>query len=173
MIPDYWCLFSLFTIGMVVRSGYECLKRSGKIRAENRPVFALVALTMLILWLSWFIMCTSDPRPLVLLGIVKWAGLGIVILGWCLAVGALLQLRGVDNIDHLITGGLFARLRHPMYTGFMLWILGWLLYQAAGISIIAGTFGIGNIFYWRWVEEDALEKRYGDDYRRYREGTWF
>ena len=169
----FWCLFGLFVVSTSIRSTYEALKRNGKVDAENRPLFAFIALTMAVLWLSWFSMCSIDPNRLQLPGFVKWSGLGITIIGWCLALGALVQLRGVEDIDHLVTRGLFTRLRHPMYTGFMFWILGWSLFHGAGISLIAGVFGIGNVVYWRRVEETALETRFGDPYRVYRAQTWF
>ena len=97
----------------------------------------------------------------------------MVILGMALAIGAVVQLRGVENIDHLVTTGLFFRLRHPMYTGFILWILGWATYHGAFLSLVIGFVGIGNILYWRQLEEAALKSSYGEDYRVYRERTWF
>jgi protein-S-isoprenylcysteine O-methyltransferase Ste14 len=82
-------------------------------------------------------------------------------------------LKGVENINHLVTTGLFSRIRHPMYAGFILWIFGWAIYHGALLSIIVGFMGIGNILYWRRLEEAELELRYGENYRRYRKETWF
>ena len=82
-------------------------------------------------------------------------------------------MRGLENIDHLVTTGLFSRLRHPMYVGFILWILGWVVRYGAVVSLAAGVLCIGNILYWRQLEERALESQYGEDYRSYRRATWF
>jgi protein-S-isoprenylcysteine O-methyltransferase Ste14 len=90
-----------------------------------------------------------------------------------LALGALFQLKGVENIDHLVTTGLFSRLRHPMYTGFILWILGWAIFYGAVASLVVGCVGIGNILFWGRLEDANLEARYGKSYREYRQGTWF
>jgi protein-S-isoprenylcysteine O-methyltransferase Ste14 len=169
--PGYWLLFCLFVGCMIVRSVYEWLKARGRINPANRPIFALIALDMTVLWLCWFGMGGFDPIDLNLPVAVKWIGLGATILGTCLAVGALLQLRGVENIEHLRTGGLFALMRHPMYTGFMLWFFGWALYHDAAASLGAGLFGIANVFYWQRVEEDALVKRFGQTYLDYRKRT--
>jgi len=52
-----------------------------------------------------------------------------------------------------------------MYTGFILWILGWAVYHSALISLLAGFIGIGNILYWQRLEEEELESRYREVYR--------
>ncbi len=88
-------------------------------------------------------------------------------------VGALAQLRGVENVDHLVTTGLFSRLRHPMYTGFILWILGWATFHGAAPSLLPGLLGIANVLYWRHLEELKLESTYGDAHRTYLRSTWF
>jgi methanethiol S-methyltransferase len=90
-----------------------------------------------------------------------------------LSIGTLIQLKGVENISHLVTTGLFSRIRHPMYAGFILWILGWVIFHGALLSLFFGIVGIGNILYWRRQEERELESRYREAYREYRSGTWF
>jgi hypothetical protein len=42
----------------------------------------------------------------------------------------------------------------------------------AACSAVIGLACIGNILYWRHLEESALESRYAEDYRRYRRTTW-
>ncbi len=125
------------------------------------------------MWVSWFGMCLLDPLALKIGSVFKWTGFALVILGILLAVAALVQLRGVENIDHLVTSGLFKRLRHPMYTGFILWILGWASYHGAILSFGIGAVGIANIIYWRHLEDGRLKEKYGEPYLRYREKTWF
>jgi len=118
-------------------------------------------------------MCPQDPVCLSLSPAVRGAGLALVVLGWVLALGALAQLRGVENIDHLVTTGLFSRLRHPMYTGFILWIVGWAAFHGAAVSLLPGLLGIVNVLHWRRLEEQKLESAYGEAYRAYRRSTWF
>jgi methanethiol S-methyltransferase len=79
----------------------------------------------------------------------------------------------VENIDHLVTNGLFSKLRHPMYTGFMLWILGWAIFWGAMLSLLIGILCIANILFWRSLEEKKLVSVYGEAYKEYRLGTWF
>lgn len=60
-----------------------------------------------------------------------------------------------------------------MYVGFILWILGWVIYHGAVISLFVGLVAIGNIFFWRTLEENELESTYGEVYFEYRNRTWF
>jgi protein-S-isoprenylcysteine O-methyltransferase Ste14 len=173
MKPGYSITLGVYFMGLAIRTCYEMLKKTGKVSPKNTIFFMFVFLAMCLLWISWFCMCPQDPLHLTIPGVVRWIGLGIFVAGLGLAVGALIQLKGVENIDHLVTSGLFARLRHPMYLGFVLWIFGWAIYHGAAASLIAGLAGIGNILYWRHLEEELLERTYGTEYVAYRKRTWF
>lgn len=93
--------------------------------------------------------------------------------GHLLAVGSAVQLRGVANIDHLVTTGLYSRLAHPMYAGFLLWIAGWVMAYGAVISLAVGLVATGCVLSWRRLEDVALESRFRENYRLYRRRTWF
>jgi len=60
-----------------------------------------------------------------------------------------------------------------MYAGFVLWIVGWVVCYGAVASLAVGLLCIGNILYSRRLEERGLESLYGEDYRVYRQATWF
>jgi protein-S-isoprenylcysteine O-methyltransferase Ste14 len=166
-------LVALHLAALSVRTSYELLKDAGKVDPRSQALFSMILLDMIVLWASWFAACAMDPFRLVLPGIVHLAGIAILGVGIVLAVGALIQLRGVENIDHLVTEGFFRRIRHPMYLGFTLWILGWALFQGAVAGLALGLVGIANIFFWRRLEEQHLEAQYGETYRAYRARTWF
>ncbi len=173
MISNYFFLAALFLLSLVIRTGYEILKKNGRVNPKSTGLFMFIVVVMALLWVSWFTLCPKDPYRLELPGIVNWVGFGGFIVGWVLALGALMQLRGVENIDHLVTTGFFARLRHPMYTGFMLWIVGWALFHSAPMSLMVGLVGIANVLYWRHLEENHLEASYGERYLEYSRRTWF
>jgi protein-S-isoprenylcysteine O-methyltransferase Ste14 len=169
----YFIFVGLFLIALIIRFGYERLKKTGRINPKNVILFIMILLTMCILWVSWFCLCPLDPSKIPLPDVLHWTGLGIFIAGLILAFGALIQLRGVENINHLITTGFFSKIRHPMYLGFIFWIFGWAIFHDAVLSLAFGFVGIGNILYWRKLEDADLAARYGDDYREYRKNTWF
>jgi protein-S-isoprenylcysteine O-methyltransferase Ste14 len=164
---------TLFFVCLIIRLVYELLKEAGKIDLENRPLFVVIFLAMCLLWSSWFTLCPADANKLDLPDFIRWGGLAMFILGTILAVGALIQLRGVENIDHLVTGGLFRKIRHPMYTGFILWIVGWGLYHGAATGLSIGLFGVISVLWWRRLEEGRLERQFGGTYMRYRKTSWW
>ena len=173
MNNNYLLLVILFVLCLAIRSGYELLKDAGKVNPENNLIFVCIFTTMGALWVSWFLLCFFDPYKINLPDLIRWSGFVLFVVGIIIAIGALLQLRGLENIDHLVTTGLFSRLRHPMYTGFVLWILGWSTYHGAIASLAVGLIGIANILYWKRLEEARLLDNYGDTYRQYQQATWF
>lgn len=173
MNTQYILFLSFFLIGLIIRTTYEMLKKAGKVDSRSRVLFIIIFLTMCLLWIGWFAMCPLDPLSLTVPDTVRSIGLALFILGMILAIGALVQLGGLENIDHLVTTGLFSFIRHPMYTGFILWIIGWAIYHGALASFLAGFIGIANILYWRQLEENKLESTYGENYRIYLNRTWF
>ena len=173
MDNTYLALALLFLMCLAIRSGYEILKDTRRVNPHNKAIFAFVFAAMCALWVSWFSLCPLDPLPIDIPSGLRWTGLALFAAGMILALGALFQLKGLENIDHLVTNGFFSKIRHPMYTGFMLWILGWGLYHSAAASLLLGLAGIANIMYWRRLEESRLQFRYGDTYLNYRRVTWF
>ena len=163
----------LFLLCLGIRAIYELLKESGKIDPESKLVFAVILTVMCALWMSWFSLCPEDPLPVALLPPLRWLGFAIFAIGMVLAVGALIQLRGVENIKHLVTTGLFRKLRHPMYLGFIFWIVGWSIYHGALVSLAIGIPGIASVLWWKHLEDSRLEKQFGEEYRHYRLNTWF
>jgi protein-S-isoprenylcysteine O-methyltransferase Ste14 len=173
MKTAYLIFVGLYLGCLIIRTGHELLKKAGRVNQKNTIVFAVVFAVMCLMWASWFILCPLDPLRLALPALARWVGLGVVIVGLVLAIGGIVQLRGLENINHLVTTGLFSKLRHPIYTGFILWILGWAIYHGAIVSLVIGFLGIGNILYWRRLEEENLESWYGKNYQAYRRETWF
>jgi protein-S-isoprenylcysteine O-methyltransferase Ste14 len=169
----YPLIAGLCLSGLMIRSGYELLKRAGKVDAKN-PIIFIIVFAGMGLWLAcWPVLCPLDPWRLPVPGIVRWLGLGLVAAALVLALAGLWTLRGLENIDHLVTQGVYAKLRHPMYVGFILWIIGWVVSAGAVVSLALGLIFIANILFWRHLEERALESAYGEDYRSYQQTSWF
>ncbi len=53
---------------------------------------------MCLMWASWFSLCPVDPFRLPLPDLVRWVGLGMLIMGLGFAIGGAVQLRGLGNI---------------------------------------------------------------------------
>ena len=173
MTDDYLFFLILHLGGLTIRNIYEALKKSDRADSRNKLVFVAVFGAMCLTWAGWFEMGKLDPVKMALPAPLRFAGLLLVVVGFILAVGSLIQLKGLENIDNLVSSGLFSKIRHPMYTGFLLWIPGWAIYHGAMLSLLVGLAGIGSILYWQRLEDLSVESRFGEAYRRYREGTWF
>ncbi|HEV7551643.1 MAG TPA: isoprenylcysteine carboxylmethyltransferase family protein [Candidatus Angelobacter sp.] len=79
------------------------------------------------------------------------------------------ELRPQEHAQELVTTGVHARMRHPIYVAHLLNLAGWsvgsgLLVSFALLAISAlGTFPLMI-----WVEENELEKRFGQSFREYK-----
>ena len=173
MKTGYLVFLGLYFFGLLIRAGYEQLKKTGRVNPKSKIIFTIVFIAMCLIWVSWFNMCPLDPLKLSLPQIIKWMGFITFLVGLGLAIGAVIQLKGVENIDHLVTNGLFSKIRHPMYVGFILWIFGWAIYHGAVISLFVGLVAIVNILYWKRLEEGEMESKYGETYLEYRKRTCF
>jgi len=68
----------------------------------------------------------------------------------------------------LVTGGVYSRVRHPMYSAFWLWALAQALLLPNWIAGPAGLVGFGTLFALRVRREEQLMiETFGEDYRRY------
>ena len=163
----------LFLLCLAIRAIYERLKEAHKINLESKPIFIMIFSVMCVLWISWFSLCPSDPFRIDVPPVLRWIGFAIFGFGLFLAFGALIQLRGVENINHLVTTGIFKKFRHPMYVGFISWIVGWSVYHGAFVSLTIGLVGIVSVLWWRHLEEIRLSVQFGNAYEQYRLLTWF
>ena len=71
--------------------------------------------------------------------------------------------------DHkLITHGVYARIRHPMYTAFWLWALAQALLLPNWLAGFSGLIGFGTLYFLRvGPEEEMMIERFGEEYRAY------
>jgi protein-S-isoprenylcysteine O-methyltransferase Ste14 len=162
----------VYLLALLGRITYDWLKLRGRANPKNRLVFAVVFVDMFLLWGSWFSLCESDPSSLGLPHWLRQFGLGLTLLGGALFLGALLQLRVLENTTHLVTTGLFRFTRHPIYTGFACWYVGWPLHWDRSSALLLGTLSLGAVIWWRRVEERALVLQFGSAYEDYRQRTW-
>lgn len=73
----------------------------------------------------------------------------------------------------LVTTGLYAKIRNPIYFFGLCFITGIIVYLGAYWWLLAIPVLVALQF-WRAGKESAvLEAKFGDEYRRYRQNTWF
>ena len=73
----------------------------------------------------------------------------------------------------LVTTGLYSRIRNPMLLGWfiMLFGLGILLNSISLILIFTPIFILLNILYLKAIEEKEMEKKFGEEYRKYKKSV--
>jgi protein-S-isoprenylcysteine O-methyltransferase Ste14 len=105
--------------------------------------------------------------------IIKYLGLVLSVIGILVFLTALFTIKTLEAYEgDLITSGIYSVIRHPMYLGFILWLIGFPLYFGAIYSFILSFLFISNILFWRYLEERELEKRF-PSYSDYKRATVF
>jgi protein-S-isoprenylcysteine O-methyltransferase Ste14 len=105
--------------------------------------------------------------------LIHFLGLFLFVSGIIVFLIALFTIKTLESYDgDLITKGIYSKIRHPMYLGFILWLIGLPLFFGSAFSFFLAFLFISNILFWRHLEENELEKRFLS-YPHYRESTYF
>ncbi|MGU3493285.1 protein-S-isoprenylcysteine O-methyltransferase [Xanthobacteraceae bacterium A53D] len=74
----------------------------------------------------------------------------------------------IKETHKLITHGVYARVRHPMYTAFFLWAVAQALLLPNLIAGLSGLVGFGILFFFRvGREEQMMRETFGAEYDAY------
>lgn len=79
------------------------------------------------------------------------------------------ELRPHEHAQELVTTGLHARMRHPIYIAHLLNLAGWSVGSGLVVSfVLLAISALGTFPLMIWVEEQELEKRFGQCFREYK-----
>ena len=180
----FWVLFGgvllmrLYFIFRVRESGERVMPDKKAIEHEGKALFTfrlaswflmiaiLISYALNLSWLEAFRIAFPDW--------LRWAGfaLGIIsVVFWTwtqLVLGKewspQLQLR---EKHHLVTGGPYAHIRHPMYTAISGFGLGLALVSANGVFVVLAAMVIIGLFLRIPQEEKMLIGEFGEEYQTY------
>jgi protein-S-isoprenylcysteine O-methyltransferase Ste14 len=156
----------------IIRTVYEIFKHN-KILESSKFSFVIIFTNMTVLWISWFMLCGLDNNRVDIPLFAKYAGLLLILSGVIIFLTALFTIKTLESYKgDLIKHGIYSKLRHPMYTGFILWLLGAPIFYGALYSFMLSVVFIANVLYWRYLEEKELEKRF-PVYSDYKKTTLF
>lgn len=156
----------------VIRTVYEVLKHKKKLE-PTRLTFIIIFLNMAILWICWIALCSKDIYKIILPLFIQYLGLLVCIIGLLFFITALFTIKTLETYEgNLITKGIYSKIRHPMYLAFIMWLIGFPVYFGAVYSLIIAFLFIGNVLYWRYLEEIELDIRF-KEYKVYKNRTLF
>jgi protein-S-isoprenylcysteine O-methyltransferase Ste14 len=108
---------------------------------------------------------------------LRIAGAIVAMASLSLIVTARIQLGRAFSVrakaTRLVTSGLYARIRNPIYTFGCFFFLGLAMFIPAWWLLLALVIVIPMQVVRARREAAVLEATFGDDYRRYRQQTWF
>ncbi len=168
----FFILLILSVMTHIVRSIYEILKHK-KILVPNKTTFTIIFSNMSLLWTSWIALCRCDIYKIDLPVIMNYFGALLFLIGLVIFLTALRTIKTLESYSgDLISKGIYSKIRHPMYLGFILWLIGFPIYFGALFSFCLSFLFIVNILFWRHLEEIELEERF-PNYKDYRVNTLF
>lgn len=84
------------------------------------------------------------------------------------ALGGLPEVLGGRNQQRLVTTGIRARVRHPVYLGHLCEMLAWSVGTGLAVCWMLTAFALVTGAVMVKMEDKELETRFGEDYRLYR-----
>ncbi|HEY5123849.1 MAG TPA: isoprenylcysteine carboxylmethyltransferase family protein [Ignavibacteria bacterium] len=165
-------LVAVCIITHIVRLIYEILKHKQVLKA-GKLSFVIIFTNMILLWISWVLLCRYDIYKINLPGIIRYTGISLAVVGIIVFLIGLFTIKTLESYDgDLITTGIYSIIRHPMYLGFIFWLIGFPLYFGSSFSMVLSLPFIANILFWRYLEEKELERRF-PSYPDYKKTTIF
>lgn len=95
--------------------------------------------------------------PATLGTVFSLSGVVLIAIGWT----------QIHQAKHLVTTGLYRYIRHPQYTGLLLFTFGWLLHWPSLVTLILWPFLAGAYVWLTRREEAQLLEEFGKDYSQY------
>jgi protein-S-isoprenylcysteine O-methyltransferase len=149
-------------------------------RVPRRPL----AMARRALWLAGLVLCVADTLWLHWTpwqGVaVRAAGVPVFLSGIGLRLWSMRALAGAFSYDvkvvegqELVRRGPYRILRHPAYTGLLLWSAGFALWNPSlpGLAVLLAVT-VDEIAFRVGAEERLLEAHFGEAWRRHARATW-
>lgn len=174
VLGSVWVIYCLFhSLLANVRVKNFLLRKLAISAATYRVIYNVIALTSLVAVIYLHIKTASPQifQPALITNILAAlfivAGLAIMLV----CIGKYFkQLSGLfkeSRQSTLQTGGLHQWVRHPLYLGTFIFLLGLVLYWPLFSNALAVFIIIAYTIAGTWLEEKKLLHEYGEEYRRY------
>lgn len=168
----YFVKFSLCFVCYLLRTVYQILERKKSRIVAHKSMPTIIGGVMFFQWFFWFSMNFSDPVRLVLPTWLRYIGLAVFVVGAVLVIISHRHIKEYATEDRLITTGIYSNIRHPMYVGFMLWLIGFPLFMQSIVTLASAVIWIACFICWQILEEKDLEFKFRE-YKEYKKKSWF
>ncbi len=82
------------------------------------------------------------------------------------------SLVSFETTRYLVTTGVFAWIRHPMYSSLMFLAWGAMLKQITPLTVVLALLATGFLIFTALADERECIEWFGDDYRAYQQRSW-
>ncbi len=145
--------------------------RKGGQSFDTYSLHALLLALLLVILFTLYEIFFLEPQKNFL-----WWGAVIFLLGAVIRTTARIQLGTLFTFnvkimpDHKVKqDGIYAYMRHPGYTGLLVEVIGWCVFFQSWLAAIATVMFLIPAGYYRiTVEEQTLEKAFGEQYTSYK-----
>ena len=148
-------------------------------RARRRSPYRILLPLWIVMWMA--MTAITFPWKSVALYAESWTwvpaaalfGAGFMLYRLSHHQFSLAQLGGLPELLHdqqrsLVTTGIRARLRHPVYLAHLCEMLAWSLGTGLAVCWALTALAIATGAFMIKIEDKELEQRFGEEYRRYR-----
>ena len=133
-----------------------------------------IVLTLLVGFVLAAAIWTHPPAAW---GWIQILGLALLVVGFTMWTIARFQLGASFSVTaqarQLVTRGIYSRIRNPIYLFGSCVVAGFILFVGKPQYLLVFAIIIPLQIVRAGKESKVLEEKFGDDYRRYRAGTWF
>ena len=142
--------------------------------ARERIAFGVACVSVLTGWALLWAVGSPTWMPLLYLG---WV---VLIGGFSLIALPLLLLQrkgkappggGVTRTTAVVTTGVYAVIRHPLYLGWMLVYIALVLCAQHWLVAVTAIVGVASVYLICVQEDRRLLARFGEEYARYKESV--
>lgn len=173
-----WIVYFILHSILALRSVKDLFYSFGINAQAYRLIFNILAILLLI---PIFLISIKIDSPHIFkpTGLSKFAGLvlatwGIIVIKLAFksySTKAFLGLRDLQEEQTFKTDGLLKSVRHPLYSGSILVILGYFVYDPKIATMVSATLMIVYFLVGIQLEEKKLVKMFGEAYLSYKNKT--
>ena len=174
MNSEFLIAFIVCLAGYVFHTVIHLFEYKGYKFAKSKTLETVLTMMIFIGYVGWGFMISTDPVKMDISNhIAIPLGLLIGLTGLVMFIWSAITKKGFEELDHLVTKGIYSKIRNPMYSSIMLIHIGFPIAARSFLTLISVIIWTPLIFWWKYMEEKNLEKKFGAEYSEYKKRTWF